>query len=65
MSTICIIVITLSAIVKDHVGTKTETNDNTAIANSLHKKEKRVTCHDILYLGSIQFCHCARRVAQS
>jgi hypothetical protein len=47
------------------VGMKTETNDNTAIADSLHNKEKRVTCHDVRYLGSVQFCHCARRVARS
>jgi membrane protein insertase Oxa1/YidC/SpoIIIJ len=41
----------LNAIIKGPVGMKRETNNDSAIVNSLHKKKKRVTCHDV---GSIR-----------
>jgi hypothetical protein len=50
MSAICIVVIILNAIVKGLVGMKRETNDDSAIADSLHKKEKSVTCRDVFCL---------------
>ena len=47
MSAICIIVIKLSAIIKDRVGTKKETNDDSTIFYSLlQTKEKSLTCRD-------------------
>ena len=39
MSAICIIVILLNAIIKGLVGMKRETNNDSAIVNSLHKKK--------------------------
>jgi hypothetical protein len=50
MSDICMVVIASSAIIKGLVGMKTETNDDSAIADSRHKKEKCVTCHDVCCL---------------
>ena len=50
MSDICMVVIASSAIIKGLVGMKTETNDDSAIADSRHKNEKRVTCHDVCCL---------------
>jgi hypothetical protein len=47
MSTIYINVILLRATVKSHMGMKRETNDDIAIADSLEKKEKCVTCCDV------------------
>jgi hypothetical protein len=44
------VVIASSAIIKGLVGMKTETNDDSAIADSRHKKEKCVTCHDVCCL---------------
>jgi len=50
LSAICMVVILLSAINKGLVGMKRETNDDSAIADSRHMKEKRVTCHDVCCL---------------
>ena len=50
ISFICIVVILLNAIIKGLVGMKRETNDDSAIADSLHKKEKHMTCHDVFCL---------------
>jgi hypothetical protein len=47
MSTIYINVILLRVTVKSRMGMKRETNDDIAIADSLEKKEKRVTCCDV------------------
>ena len=50
MSAIHIVVILLNAIIKVLVGMKRETNDGSAIADSLHKKEKHVTYCDVFCL---------------
>ena len=47
MSTVYINVILLRVTVKSRMGMKRETNDDIAIADSLEKKEKRVTCCDV------------------
>ena len=47
ISTIYINVILLCVTVKSRMGMKRETNDDIAIADSLEKKEKRVTCCDV------------------
>ena len=50
MSSIGIVVILLSAIIKGSVGTKKDANNESAIADSRHKKEKSMTCHDVCCL---------------
>ena len=52
MSSVGIAVILLSAIVKGSVGTKREANNDSAIADSHHKKEKSMMCHDVYCLGT-------------
>ena len=50
MSFISIVVILLSAIIKGSVRMKREANNNSAIADSHHKKEKSMMCHDVYCL---------------
>jgi hypothetical protein len=56
MSSIGIVVILLSAIIKGSVGTKKDANNESAIADSRHKKEKSMTCHDVCCLRTNTVC---------